>query len=252
MVRIPRENPYFLVYAKEWVQTRTDCAGARASPFGKSLGKAGGCALPPRDSRAKRKASPLFPSLTPPNPHAKLAGAFVIRAGIVASFSNPFSAMHESAMRIRPLSCPFDGEVEEGRTSKCVSPGSGGSWCVGFGRSVRKRAIGPFGARLFGRGRHHGEPAHARAIPGYSTDFRKVARGLLYLGYLHSFPPTDGGKNPPATVPPGGWPFFGAEPLTASRPPCAPGKSRVSREKTSREGGLSRSPRSPRRSGCPR
>ena len=36
---------------------------------------------------AKRKASLLIPSLTPPNPHAKLAGAFVIRSGFVASFS---------------------------------------------------------------------------------------------------------------------------------------------------------------------
>ena len=40
---------------------------------------------------AVRKASLLIPALTPPNPHAKLAGAFVIRAGIVASFSKPSS-----------------------------------------------------------------------------------------------------------------------------------------------------------------
>ena len=46
----------------------------RTSPFGKSLGKAGGRALPPRDSRAERKASLLIPALTPPIPHASLRG----------------------------------------------------------------------------------------------------------------------------------------------------------------------------------
>jgi hypothetical protein len=48
---------------------------SKASPFGKSPGKAGGRALPPRDSRAERKAPLLIPSLTPPNPHADAKGA---------------------------------------------------------------------------------------------------------------------------------------------------------------------------------
>jgi len=30
--------------------------------------------------------------------------------------------MHESAMRVRPLSCPFDREVMKGRVSKCACP----------------------------------------------------------------------------------------------------------------------------------
>jgi len=64
--------------------------------------------------RAERKASLLIPALTPPIPHAKLAGAFVIRAGFVASFSKLPSAMHESAMRVRLLPYPFDVKVAEG------------------------------------------------------------------------------------------------------------------------------------------
>ena len=64
----------------------------------------------PRDSLAIRKASLLIPSLTPPNPPLA-KGALVIRAGIVASSLTLFSAMHESAMRAHPSSCPFDKEV---------------------------------------------------------------------------------------------------------------------------------------------
>ena len=59
----------------------------------------------------KEKHRSSFPLSLPPTPTLKLAGAFVIRVGFVASFSNPFSTMHESAMRVRPSSCPFEKEV---------------------------------------------------------------------------------------------------------------------------------------------
>ena len=72
----------------------------------------GGRALPPRDSLAIRKASLLIPALTPPNPHAKLAGAFVKRVrNRREQFLSCSCAMHESAMRVHPSSCPFDKEV---------------------------------------------------------------------------------------------------------------------------------------------
>ena len=75
---------------------------------------------PPRSPSLRSLHRSPFRSLTPPNPDATLAGASLNVSGFVASFSKSSSAMHESAMRVRPLLCPVRCGGDEEWVSKCT------------------------------------------------------------------------------------------------------------------------------------
>ena len=92
--------------------------------------------------RPEKSIAPHFRLSLPPSPTATLAGAFVIRDGFVASFSNPSSAMHESVLGIHLL-CHALGRRERAEAStrgraalEAVSGAIG--WCILKGERVRK------------------------------------------------------------------------------------------------------------------
>jgi hypothetical protein len=63
----------------------------------------GGCALPPRDSRAERKASLLIPALTPPIPHADAKGASLFVPESSRAFLSRPRTMHDEIRTGPPL-----------------------------------------------------------------------------------------------------------------------------------------------------
>jgi hypothetical protein len=87
--------------------------------------------LPPHTRFARCIAPHLRPSLPQP-PRFSLRGYSLNVSGIVASFSKPFSAMHESAMRVRPLFCPFRTEVHGDRVSE---------WACRMGHQGRRTTL---------------------------------------------------------------------------------------------------------------